>query len=418
MDPNVLREVILEQKHDFERKDDFIPRTLLDRIGELLKLPHVLVISGLRRAGKSTLLREIYRAFYKDRVVYFLNFEDERLLNFGVEDFNLLYEVFVELYGKGGVFLFDEVQNVSGWEVFVRRMYDKGFKFILTGSNSSMLSRELGSKLTGRYIGLELYPFSFGEFLTYKGIKIPKVFLTEDRGMIKNAFKEYRKDGGIPEYLVYGRSELLRTLYESILYKDILVRYGLSDEKALKELGSYIFSNYGSEISYSGLKTMLNLGSLNTVKNYLNYLENSYLVFTISRYDYSVKKQIYSRKKIYVIDTALINLLSVKFSENTGRMLENTVFIELKRRGNEVYYHRDRHECDFITLENKKITAAIQVTTSLKNNKEREYTGLIEALEKYKIETGVILTENEEYEEEIENKKIKVRPVWKWLLEE
>lgn len=417
MDSRILKEIILQQKREFERKEDFVRRDILDKIEDYLKMPHAIVISGLRRSGKSTLLKEIKNNFYKNEIVYYFNFEDEHLVNFNVEDFNLLYETFVELFGKHKIFFFDEIQNIKGWELFVRKMYDRGFKFILTGSNSSMLSRELGSRLTGRYISIELQPFSFKEFLSFKNIKVPRHILTEDRALIKNAFNNYLENGGIPEYLIYNNNELLKTLYENILYRDILVRYGLNDEKSLKELALYLFSNYGTEISYNKLKAMLNLGSLNTVKNYVHYLENSYLIFTIPKYEYSIKKQIYSPKKIYVIDNSLINLISFGFSQNIGKILENVVFIELKRRNNEVYYHKDKHECDFIITQNRNILIAIQVTLNLKNNKEREYNGLLEALDAYKLNTGLILTENEDYEEIVQNKKIVVKPIWKWLLE-
>ncbi|MCK5698522.1 MAG: ATP-binding protein [Candidatus Aenigmarchaeota archaeon] len=417
MDSRILKEIILQQKKEFEKKEDFVRRDILDKIENYIKLPHAIVISGMRRSGKSTLLKEIKTGFYKDKTIYYFNFEDEHLINFTVEDFNLLYEAFVELFGKHKTFFFDEIQNIKGWELFVRRMYDRGFKFILTGSNSSMLSRELGSRLTGRYISIELYPFSFKEFISFKEIVIPDHILTEERALIKSAFNDYLKNGGIPEYLIYNNNELLKTLYENILYRDILVRYGLNDEKSLKELAHYIFSNYATEISYNKLKAMLNVGSLNTVKNYIHYLENSYLVFTVPKYEYSLKKQIYSRKKIYVIDNSLINLISFGVSQNTGNILENLVFIELKRRNNNIYYHKDKYECDFIITENKTVLTAIQVTLNLKNNKEREYRGLLEALDKYKLDTGLILTENEEYEEIVQNKKIIIKPIWKWLLD-
>lgn len=419
MDIQVLREIIREQKAVFEAEgpEGLIEREALKKVSEFLKLPHTLVISGLRRSGKSTLLKQIHKNFCGNELVYYLNFEDERLIGFEAGDFNLLYETFIELFGKSSVFFFDEIQNVEGWEHFVRRMYDRGFKFIITGSNSSLLSRELGTKLTGRYVGLELYPFSFLEFLKFKGIPSPKEPLTEERGLIKGAFNEYLEKGGIPEYLRFENVELLKTLYENILYKDILVRYGLGDEKALRELSLYIFSNYSSEVNYSKLQKMLGLGSANTVKNYIGYLENSYMVFTIPKYDFSLKKQIYAPKKVYAIDSAFINLISFKFSRDRGKMLENLVFLELKRRSMDLYYHRGRQECDFIVAENEKPVEAIQVTMALTGNREREYGGLLEALEAYGLDSGIILTESEEFEETIQGKKVIVRPIWKWLLE-
>ncbi|WP_197080331.1 ATP-binding protein [Methanosarcina siciliae] len=414
-----MKEIIREQKAVFEAEgsERLVEREALKKVSEFLKLPHVLVISGLRRSGKSTLLKQIRKNFYGNRPVYYFNFEDERLIGFVAEDFNLLYETFIELFGKSQVFFFDEIQNVEGWELFVRRMYERGFKFIITGSNSSLLSRELGTRLTGRYVGLELYPFSFPEFLKFKGVIFPEEPLTEERGLIKNAFNEYLEKGGIPEYLLFENAELLKTFYDNILYKDILVRYGLGDEKALRELALYLFSNYATEINYSKLQKLLGLGSANTVKNYIGYLENSYMVFTIPKYDYSLKKQIYAPKKVYAIDSAFINLISFKFSRDRGKMLENLVFLELKRRNLELYYHRARQECDFIVTENERPVGAIQVTMVLNGNREREYGGLLEALEAYDLDRGLILTEGEEFEEIVKDKKIIVRPIWKWLLE-
>jgi predicted AAA+ superfamily ATPase len=419
MDARILKELIREQKIIFEAEtsEPLIEREALKKIPEYLKLPHAIVISGLRRSGKSTLLKQIRRNFYQDRLVYYFNFEDERLIDFQVEDFNLLYETFIEISGDGRVFFFDEIQNVKGWELFVRRMYDRNFKFVITGSNSSLLSRELGTKLTGRYIGLELYPFSFREFLKFKNISFSNEPLTEERGFIKAAFNEYLEKGGIPEYLRFENSELLKTLYENILYKDILVRYRLEDEKALRELALYLFSNYTSEINYSKLQKMLGLGSPNTVKNYIGYLENSYMIFLLSKYDFSLKKQIYTSKKVYAIDSGFINLISFKFSQDIGKLLENVVFLELKRRGLELYYHRDKQECDFIITENERATTAIQVSLTLNNNKDREFRALLEAMDTYRMDSGLILTEAEEFEENIQGKKVVVKPIWKWLLE-
>ena len=184
MESRILKELIIEQRNEFERHNDLVKRNALDNIAEYLELPHILIISGLRRSGKSTLLKEIHKEFFKDEVIFYFNFEDERLIDFTASDFNLLYETFVELMGEGKIFFFDEVQNVKGWELFVRRMYDRGFKFIITGSNSSMLSKELGTRLTGRYIGIELFPFSFTEFLSLKGQKVLDTMLTEDLSLI------------------------------------------------------------------------------------------------------------------------------------------------------------------------------------------------------------------------------------------
>ena len=419
MDSRILKELITEQKKEFEKKEKFVERTLLKEIKQYIKLPHAVIISGLRRSGKSTLLKEIKHTYYKNENIYYFNFEDERLINFTLNDFNLLYETFMEVIGKSNIFFLDEIQVVDGWEAFVRRMYEKGFKFFITGSNSSMLSREMGTKLTGRSISIELYPFSFKECLSYKNINTNKdLFLTEDRAIIKKEFNKYLERGGLPEYRIYNNDKTLIDLYENMLYKDVIVRYNLTDEKSLKEQTHFIFSNYGKEISYNSLKSMLNLGSVNTVKNYIDHLENSFLIFTIPKYNESLKKQIYAKKKVYVIDTGLINLISFKFSKNSGRILENIVFLELKRRNKEICYHKEKSECDFVIKDKLKIIQAIQVTQNLdESNKNREIEGTLEALKKYKLKKGLILTYNQDEEINIDNKKIIVEPVWKWLLE-
>jgi hypothetical protein len=420
MDSRSIKELILEQKKDFEKKEEFVTRTLLQEIKNHLTIPHAIIISGLRRSGKSTLLKEIHNTYYKNQIIYYFNFEDERLLHFTVDDFNLLYETFIELFGPSTIFFFDEIQVIPQWEAFVRRMYNKDCKFFITGSNSSMLSKELGTKLTGRSINIALYPFSFKECLLLKGIKPKKsTLLTDERAQLKKEFNSYLEKGGLPEYRKYNNEQILKDLYDNIIYRDVITRYNIKDEKTLKEIAFYIFSNYGKEISFNQLKNLLKVGSANTIKNYIDHLENSYLIFTVPKYDPSVKKQIYSKKKVYVIDTGLIQLISFQFSKNIGRMLENIVFLELKRRNKEVYYYKNKHECDFVIRTNLKITEAIQVSQEFNNvNKDREIKGLLEVLRKFNLKNGIVLTYDQEEEIMIETKKIIVKPIWKWLLDE
>jgi len=212
MDKSLLKEIILEQRDFIDRTEQGIEReALLKSLKKYFKLPHTLVVAGIRRVGKSTLLVQLMRSFYKDTSYYF-NFEDERLLNFEPNDFNSLYELMVELFGEKKVFFFDEIQNVKGWENFVRRMQDRKFKFFITGSNASLLSRELGTKLTGRYLSQELYPFSFKEFLSFKNYKFQQnnLYKTVERGKLKKFFNVYLKEGGMPEYLQYQNKEVLK----------------------------------------------------------------------------------------------------------------------------------------------------------------------------------------------------------------
>ena len=378
----------------------------------------ITVISGIRRCGKSTLLHEI-RSKNAEQDYYF-NFDDERLINFKVEDFQLLHEVFLDLFGKQNMFYFDEIQNVKGWERFIRRIHDYKNKVYVTGSNASMLSRELGTHLTGRYYQQELFPFSFAEYLAFSEREIPlkSFFSTEEKVRFQKDFINYFLKGGFPAYLQSGNKQYLKSLYESILYRDVMVRNGLTNEKELLELVHFLASNTSKLFSYNSLARVIGVKNATTVKNYLSFLENTYLLFLVNKYDFSVKKQIQNPRKVYFIDLGLIRELGFQHSEDNGRLLENLVFIELKRRGKEVFYHAQKHECDFVIKEKKQIVQAIQVSWSVYNptTKEREVEGLVEALTSYNLNEGLILTYEDEDELTIKNFKIKVMPTWKWLL--
>jgi len=377
----------------------------------------------VRRCGKSTLLNQVISDHYKDGV-YYLNFEDERLVDFTVEDFNDLYEVFLELYGEKKVFFFDEIQNIPKWEMFVRRMQGKGCKFFITGSNASLLSKELGTKLSGRNINIELFPFSFREFLSFKGVQPSKngLFLTVERAALKKHFSEYLQHGGMPEYLKYQDQILLKRVYEDILYRDIVARYGIKQVKPLRELGLYLLSNIGGTFSYNNLKKVLGLGSMNTIKSFADYLENSYLIFLISKFSYSLKEQFVALKKIYCIDNGLAESIAFQFSKNKGKFLENLVFLELKRTGAEIYYYKTTNnlEVDFLVKTGKKDMKLIQVADNLDTDKTRqiEINSLARAMEELKQKEALILTDDTEDDLKIEGKRIKAMPFYKWLLGE
>ncbi|MBN1389408.1 MAG: ATP-binding protein [Candidatus Thermoplasmatota archaeon] len=412
-----LEEIVLEQRVQFDIiKEGTIERDILFEIKELVETPFITIISGVRRSGKSTLLKLIKRAFYKDDDVHYFSFEDERLFDFAINDFNILLETFLKINGEKNIFFFDEIQNIRGWEVFIRRMHDRGSKVYITGSNSSMLSREMGTRLTGRFVKIELFPFSFKEYLRFRDLPSEGFERTEIRAKIKGAFDEYLEIGGFPEFVQTREKRFLRDLFDSIVYRDIIARYNIIDERPLKEMIMYIFSNYSNDLNISRLKRDLGLGSLNTVKSYVQFMVNSYLAFITFSYDPSVRKQLHTKKRIYVIDQGLIDTISFRFSQDQGRLLENLVLVELKRRGNEVYYFRDRYECDFLIREGYEVTSAIQVTTSIGQDDKRERMGLLEALKRNELDQGTILTEEQEWEETIEGKLIKVEPIWKWLL--
>ena len=422
MHKSQLKEIVLEQEKDRQDIDAGIPRAALSVALRHADLPHAVVVSGVRRCGKSTLLNQIISELYKKGVYYF-NFEDERLVDFNVEDFNHLYEVFLELYGEKKVFFFDEVQNVPHWEVFVRRMQGKGCKFFITGSNASLLSKELGAKLTGRNVNVELFPFSFVEFLSFKGFKLSKngLSLTSERAVIKKYFAEYLKHGGMPEYLKYQDTTVLKRVYEDILYRDIVARYGIKQVKPLRELGLYLLSNIGGTFSYNNLKKILGLGSMNTIKSYADFMENSYLIFLVSKFSYSLKQQFVSLKKIYCIDNGLAEAVAFQFSRNKGKFLENLVFLELRRKFQEIYYYKAANnlEVDFLIKSGKNDLKLIQVTDNLDNEKtrQREVGALIKAMDELKLKTALILTEDTEEEITHEGKVIIVKPIYKWLMQ-
>lgn len=418
MNKEKLKILLKEQNDHIKEVEGLVKRELLDEIkGRDSDL--ITIVAGLRRVGKSTLMNEIRKDHLNES--YFVNFDDERLFDFTIEDFQTMQELLIELYGERNVYFFDEIQNIRGWERFVRRLHDNGKKVYVTGSNASMLSREMGTHLTGRHLSYSLYPYSFREFLRFKKyeLPIPEVLTTVEKSTLKRHFNEYIEAGGIPEF-VKNRDELyVKTLYENIIYRDIIARYNLKDEKALKTTVYFAASNIAKEISYNNVRKLTGLSSATTIKEYFEYLENSYLAYLLPRFSTSLKTQVYSNKKVYFIDTAIAKILGFRTSEDYGRILENMVFMELKRRNLEIYYHRENKECDFVIRNGYNIAEAIQVTQSLENpdTRKREIEGLFEALETYDLSEGLILTDDTEDKIEIDEKKITVKPIWKWMLE-
>ncbi|MAZ78076.1 MAG: ATP-binding protein [Legionellaceae bacterium] len=419
MDKSSLRQIIIDQQRQVFQKRA-IPRDVHNKLLELTKINQVVIITGIRRCGKSTELQLIREQLPEKN--YYLNFDDERLLSFKVEDFQILYEVFIELYGEQQTFYFDEIQNVPDWERFIRRLHDQGNKVFITGSNASMFSSELGTRLTGRHVTLRMHPFSFKEFVLSKtgknSIEISDDLTTTENVYFKTLFNEYISQGGFPEYITNNSQEYLISLYNNIIYRDIITRYKINNEKALRELSLYLSSNVGKDVSYNKLKKMLGLGSTTTVSEYCEYLSNSFLCFFINRYDYSLKKQLASSKKAYFIDSGLSQAIGFRFSDDYGRFLENSVFLELSRQEHtEIYFHRDKYECDFITRQGKTITSAIQVCQHIHDgNKERELNGVVEAAEKYKLKNVYLLTEDETETITNEHFTIHILPTWKWML--
>ena len=415
---DLLKQIILEQQEILHAPNKrYVQRYIAD---EWLQTSEILIISGIRRCGKSVLMQQI-----RDRLVekdFFFNFDDERLANFKLDDFQKLQECFVELFGEQHTYYFDEIQNIEGWERFVRRLYNAGNKIVITGSNARMLSRELGTHLTGRYIQVEIYPFSFQEYLAMNEIPVNAntLYTTTGRATMVKSFVKYMECGGFPKFLQDGSVSYLTSLYESIIYRDILTRNGLTNEKEMQELMFYLASNATKRVTYSSLGKVVGIQHPDTIKNYLEYIQQTYLISQLFRYDPSVKKQMMSPKKIYFVDNAIIKRIGFNATENNGVFLENLVFIELKRRGWDVYYYADKKECDFIVRKGLHISDAYQVTLKMDSpqTREREIAGVREAMQAYSLSKGYILTfEGKETINFDDGTIVEVVPVWEWILQ-
>lgn len=413
-----IKAMLLEQFQAFGQRDTGIERDQLAALEQAASLPHAVIISGLRRVGKSTLLAQLAQRLGEDKF-YYVNFEDDRFLGFQADDANDLYQHLIEVFGERKIFIIDEIQNIPGWEHFVRRFMDMGFKFYVTGSNASLLSRELGSRLTGRYVPLELFPFSFTEFLRFRGYHAPDLarLTTVDTAKLQQYLGEYIRLGGIPEPLKYPALPLLRTLYDDVLYRNIATRYRIVEVRALKELAFYLMSNPASQISFNKLKEQFRLGSVNTIKNYIEYLENSWLLFTLNVYAYSVKRQQIAPKKVYSIDTGLSNAVGFAFSANTGRLLENMVFLALRRKTKEIYYciSPGGYEVDFYLPESHQL---IQVAQNLENpaTREREVRASMDAMRGLNLTRALILSDANAQPIEQNHLTVEIRSAAEWLM--
>jgi len=332
-----------------------------------------------------------------DEVFYF-NFADIRLYEFSSSDFVLLDEIIRG--SKKKILFFDEIQIVKGWELFVRQKLDQSVRVIITGSNARMLSIELGTNLTGRHISKELFPFNYKEFCSFHGLQNNKESLVS-----------FLNKGGFPEFLKTNNSELLSFLIEDIIYRDIATRHAIRDIASLKNLCIYVMSNTAKLVSPSKLTSIIGVKSPSTVLEYLSYFESSYLLSLVPRFSYSVKGQMLSEKKIYVVDNGLVNVASISASRDMGRKFENAVYWSIRRKTKNIWYFSDGHsECDFIyKLDDDYL--AIQVCYELNgDNQEREISGLLAALKFFNLSEGIILTVDQTDRILINGYKINVIP--------
>jgi len=300
------------------------------------------------------------------------------------------------------------------WERFLRRMHDMGSQIVVTGSNSSILSEELGSHLTGRYMKQELFPFSFREFLRFHNGNTIQSATTSEAGMLLQQSRHYLDSGGFPEYQQYHRRELLEHIFKDILFRDIIARHGIQEKVGIQDLAVYLMSNPGSKISYSKLARVMGIKSPTSVKEYLGYMEDVYLLFQVRKFDWSLKRSMLAPRKIYPVDNGLSSSVAFRTSPNLGHKLEIAVFIQMRKKG-PVWYFTDKGECDFITKAEEGYICT-QVCWYLDGeNREREFSGLDEAMQFFNQNTGTIVTLNQEETLSLSSgRTVQIIPFWKW----
>lgn len=394
-----IEKIAIEQKENLANKDIVIKRDLENEVK--LSSDYVSIITGIRRCGKSTLMQSLIKKINED-FAYF-NFEDPRIHGFSVNDFTKLEEVFM---GKK-YFFFDEIQNIEKWELFIRKLHDQKKIICITGSNASLLSKELGTRLTGRNIQKELFPFNYNEFCE----------ILNEKPNSSN-IKKYIEKGGFPSFLKTGMIDYLQQLFKDILYRDIIVRYGIRKTKTVESIALFLISNIGKEYSLNSIKKTFGVGSANSVADYISWFEDAFLLFTLPRFSWSLKSVAINPKKIYTIDTGFARANSASFSSDSGRLFENLIYLTLRRKEKNLYYFKENGECDFVIKNGHKITKLIQVCYELNNdNLKREINGLVEAMEYFKLKDGTIVTLNQNDTFLEQNKTINVLSADKWLVE-
>lgn len=414
MDRKKLRQIIVENQSAFQQTGEYIEREV--PLASVLKGDEAVLITGVRRCGKSTLLKLIAKKISGKKV--FINFDDVRLNGFTIENFEDIEEISKELSGTDDItYFFDEIQDIRLWERWVNNLYAKKRKVFVTGSNATLLSSEMSTFLTGRNKVLHLYPFSFKEYLRFHmpdTVDFTKVYEKK----LLNHFLRYHQTGGFPIIIKNDDIDQSKFYMEDIVTRDVISRYNIKNIKGFKDLLVYLFSNIGKTYTYTALKEVTKIKSLSTIKNYIDYLQNVFLLFTVERFDYSLRKQKVSSSKPYGIDNSFFTTVAFRFSENNGVLLENTVFLQLLRSGHQIYYHLGKKECDFVIKEGLAITKAIQVCWDFSHyeTRKREIEGLLEAMRAYKLKEGLLLTLEQEEVIQKHDKTIIVMPVWKWLL--
>jgi hypothetical protein len=408
-----------------------VRRELLDDVIKLLDMDHILAISGVRRCGKSFLMKQIINRLLDQSVapenILMVNFDfpafagrpAEEILDTITREYRRIKQPQGKLY-----LFFDEIQTLPKWEIWLKYQYDlhKGsMKFFLTGSNSALLSSDYAARLTGRLIEKQLFPFSFAEFLVFHGIdpRSPEELILNAETIL-NRFEHYLNYGAMPEVVEQAenrlKTDLLSTYFNTIIYKDIAGRFGVRDTMLLKDVALYLLGQFTNPINLKKLAEQFSI-SRDTGRDLIKFLEMSYFIFSLSKFSYSHRTQLLSQKKTFAVDNGFSALLPVRFTPDRGRLLEQVVYLELKRRHAQIFYYKNQRECDFLIYDYGREAAAFQVCHDLnENNQQREIQGLAVGCRELKIEHGTILTWNQEDELERNGIHISVIPVWKWLL--
>ncbi|TRZ91053.1 MAG: ATP-binding protein [Methanosarcinales archaeon] len=404
-----------------------------DYINKLIPLitetNQILCIAGIRRSGKSTIIKQLAKELGGGVNTLLVNFEDERFIQ---RDLKLLREIFdtylekVKPNSKPFIFL-DEIQNIPEWERFARGVHErKEATLVISGSSSKLLSAELATLLTGRNITFFAYPLSFKEFLRFRSISATnEIEVLAKRIEIKRALDEFMEFGGFPEVVLStDKKRILQGYFEAIITKDTIERFNIREREKIKTLSKFYLTNISSPVSFNKVSSFLGI-PLTTVERFSDYIQTACLVFFIKKYSFSMKEQEKAQRKVYSIDSGLSNAIGFRFTRNSGKIMENIVAIQLKIRqsfepGIEIYYWKDPSgiEVDFLVKDGLKVSELIQVCQDLSDmgTKEREVKGLVKAMEEFNIKKGLIITEDFEGDEKVRNNEITYVPLWKWLL--
>jgi len=403
-----------------------IRRSITEKITTTMTLLHIKDIIGVRRSGKTTTMYQIIDTLFNQKInpqnILFINFDDPDINATSSEQLEKTIE---QLNPHISHVFFDEIQQKKEWERWVRTLYDtkKYQQLFISGSSASLLTKDVGCVLSGRHITFIVYPFSFKEYLLFVNWeKFTPDYLEYKKNTLLHHLNTYIQGGGYPEVIGkndFQRKLILTNIYNDIISRDIASRYNASYEITQK-ISYYLMSNIGKEFSFRSIAHATGL-SIETIEKYLNFLKESFLIFTLDVFSYKTKIQFKQNKKVYSIDTGLRNAVSFKFSEDYGRLSENLVFIELKRREKNVYYWKNnKAEVDFIVTEGNKPNDLIQVCwdTSNEKTKKREINSLVDGLQTFNLQKGFIITKDYENQETVDKKTIEFVPLWKWLLRE